>query len=170
MPKQKPLSRFLTTASFDLSKTTTLTVDPATQFGFVGTESGGVERVRGTPQIIVPVYDWQAAGVTEDDVFANVLVEAAQANPLKVASPSDLRGPFWSQLRGIRALLINPALMGKFVIPLNFEVLKFEGVPENCAVVLKAADQAGYYIKQGHRRNILAHNKRGLVALQFYTV
>ena len=170
MPKQKSLSRFLTPASFELGKTTTLKVDPATQFGFIGTDVGGVERVRGTPQVIVPVYDWQATGVSEEEVFAKVLAEAAEASPLKVASPADLVGPFWAQLRGIRALLINPSMVGRFLVPIHFDVLKFEAVPENRAVVLKTPDLVGYHIKQGHRRNILVHNKWGVTALQFYAV
>lgn len=170
MPKQKRLSRYLATVEFDLNKTTTLKVDPATQFGFVGTSDGGVERVRGTPQVIVPVYDWQATGVSEEEVLAKVLVEAAETTPLKVTSPAELVGAFWSRLRGIKALLINPALMGKFMIPTHFDVLRIGAVPENRAVVLRTPDLVGYYIKQGHRRNILAHNKWGLTALQFYTV
>lgn len=161
-----PLSAFLTPKSFPLGETIFLDVDPATQFAHMGTGEGEVERVSSRGRVAVPVFDWRGWGLNEDAIIVKVLVAAASANPLKISSARDLSLSFWAKTPGVRALLTHPSNRGKFEPPV--EVIVSEHVPADRVIVLKAATMAGYYVKQAARRNVLAHNKRGLLSVEFY--
>ena len=162
------IASFLTTKLFPTNERVYLSMDPATQFGQVSNAEGEPERVQSVGRLIIPVYDWTAWKIEEDVLMARVMVVAAQANPLKVASVGNLDQPFWSAQRGVQAFLMNPALKGKFRMPLGLTVIESEEVPVKNLILIGPPALAGYYIKQGARRNILCHNKRGLTCIQLH--
>lgn len=161
-----PISAFLTPKDYPLGETVFLGIDPATQFGHMGTGEGGVERVSSRGRVMVPVFDWTGWGLDEEAILVKVIVEAASANPLKVPSIEDLTRSFWTKISGVRAVLANPACRGMLQTPA--EMVVSNEVPTDRVIVLKAASMVGYYVKQAARRNILVHNRQGLLSVQFY--
>lgn len=162
------IAPFLTTKFYPPGERVYASMDPATQFGQISNAAGEPERVHAVGRVIVPVHDWSAWKIEEDVLMAKVMVIASQANPLKVASVANLDQPFWSAQRGVRAFLINPSLKGKFRMPLGLTVIESEEVPVKSLILIGPPALAGYYIKQGARRNILCHNKRGLTCIQLH--
>jgi hypothetical protein len=160
------IKQFLVRQEFPLGQSIFLPIDPATQFGYMGTGEGGVERVRSQGRVLVPVFDWRGWGLDEEAILFKVLVEAATASPLKVPQIEGLNQAFWAKNPGVRAVLCHPANVGRFDPPIDPEVSV--QVPEDRVIILKAAPMVGYYVKQAARRNILAHNKHGLLSVEFF--
>jgi hypothetical protein len=160
------ISRFLTIKDFPLGTDIFLSVDPATQFGYVGSGDGGVIRVSSKGRVLVPVYDWLGWGLDEGAILVRVLVRAAAASPWKVPRMGALNQAFWAKVPGIRAVLSHPENKERFEAPA--EVVVSPEVPKDRIIVLKASSMVGYYVKQAARRNILAHNKCGLLSVELY--
>lgn len=159
------ISDFLTHADFPLGETIFLGIDPATQFGHMGSGEGEVERVSSQGRVLVPVYDWTGWGLDEEAILAKVLVAAAAASPLKVPSLGGIDASFWAWTPGVRAVLSHPET-GSFQSPV--EVIASPEVPLDRIIVIKTPVMAGYYVKQAARRNVLAHSKMGLLSVEFY--
>ena len=160
------IKRFLTPKEFSLGEDIFLPMDPATQFGYLGTGEGGVDRISSRGRVLVPVYDWRGWGLDEEAILIKVLVQAATASPLKVARIENINQAFWAKTPGIRVVISNPSNVGSFSAPV--EVLSSVEVPGDRLIILKGSPMTGYYVKQAARRNILAHNKRGLLSVEFY--
>jgi len=160
------IKRFLTPKVFPLGQDIFLPIDPSTQFGYMGTGEGGVERVSSQGRVQVQVYDWRGWGLDEEAILIKVLAEAAAANPLKVAKMSNLNTAFWAKIGGMQVAISHPDNVGAFQAPV--EVLVSPEVPKDRLIVLKGSHMTGYYVKQEARRNILAHNKHGLLSIEFY--
>jgi hypothetical protein len=161
-----PISAFLTPKEYPLGETIFLDIDPATQFGHMGTGEGEIERVSSRGRVHVSVFDWRNWGLDEDAIIVKVLVAAASANPLKVSAIETLAPSFWAKTPGMRAVLVHPENTGRFEPPV--EMVVSAEVPLDRVIILKAAPLVGYYVKQAARRNVLAHNKHGLLSVEFY--
>lgn len=166
------LRKYLTTVTFEPSESPRLRVDPATRFGHIVGPDGKPERIDSKFSLVtVPTFDWQAAHVDEDEPIALVLQEAAMQTPLKLPTPKILDASFWiKNNRHVKAFLIHPSLHGKFFIPIGVPVIKSEALEPDRLTCLGPAQFAGYYVCQGHRRGVLAHDKKGLRSLQFASV
>lgn len=105
----------------------------------------------------------------EDTVMSGAMLQAAEANPLKLSSVADLTQPFWGAQRGTQAFLMNPNMRGKFKLPLGLPAIDAPGFPMNRLVLIGPKTAAGIFIKQGARMNILCHNKRGLTSIQLHS-
>ena len=164
------LSKYLTPAVFDLNKDVFVKIHVGTHFGYTATAAGEPERVKGMPHVLITPHDWQAGHVNEDTAIVKVMSAAADANPLKLGGPAKVQGAFWGKFRGLQAVLMHPSMQGKFRVPLGPEVVKHEAMPEDRFVVIGTKMEAGIWVQQGFRRNVVAHNKRGLTSVQFYSV
>lgn len=163
------IAPFLTPKLFNIGERCYVNMDPATQFGFTTNAQGEPERVQGIGRVIIPVYDWAAMKFDEDTVMSGAMLQAAEANPLKLPSVSHLTQPFWSGQRGTQAFLMSPNMRGKFKLPLGIPAIDAPGFPMDRLVLIGPQALAGYFIKQGARMNILCHNKRGLTSIQLHT-
>jgi hypothetical protein len=116
----------------------------------------------------VPTYDLTAMGKDDDEVMSKVLAAAASQNPLKLAEPGQVDLFFWvKNNRHVKSILIHPSLVGKVRIPVGVPVYKSEALPKDQMTCLGPPSFAGFYVEHGHRRGILAHDKKGLLAVQF---
>jgi hypothetical protein len=162
------LAGLLSPVNFKPGAGTYCIMDSMTQFGFVLSPELEPQRIESKPRTFVPVRSWN--GQNEDTIIAKVLVQASEANPLKVASLDDITDAFWVRLPGYCvALLVNPENRGKFIVPKESQVLEFDVVPKDRIVVLGPPHHVGYYVKQGDSKGVLTHNRRGLTSIQFYT-
>ena len=109
--------------------------------------------------------------VDEDDPIALVLQEAAMQMPLKLPNPKSIDKTFWiKNNRHVKAFLMHPSLHGKFFIPVGVPIFKSDVLAPDRLTCLGPAQFAGYYVCYGHRRGVLAHDKKGLRSLQFTSV
>jgi len=159
----KVISDFLTPTEHPLGEAIYLNIDPATRFGYMGTGEGNIKRVMSQGRVLVPVFDWTGWGLDEEAILARILVEAATASPLKTPSLGRIDAAFWARNPGARVVLSHPDNVG-FTAPV--EVIASPEVPLDRIIVVRSL--AGYYVMQAARRNILAHNKRGLLSVEFF--
>jgi len=166
------LKQYLTLATFEPMETPFLHVDPATRFGYVADAEGNPQRIDSKhTRVAVPTYDWQVEGVDEDEPIAKVLQEAAMQSPLKLPNPSTIGRDFWVRNnRHTKVLLIHPSLYGKFLVAAGISIFKSDLLEPDRITCLGNAQFAGYYIKHGNRRGVLAHDKKGLRSFQFGSV
>ncbi len=164
------LSDFLRHMSFQPGERTFCKVDAATRYGIVATEKEGPLRIDSEfRSVVVPVHDWTARD--EDEEIAIVLVEAGMQSPLQLPSPAAVDGAFWiKHARGCCALLVHPDTAPKCQFPEGPTIFRLESIPKNRLLILGVPDLVGMYVKQGDRRGVIAHDKKGILSVHFYTV
>lgn len=161
------LRDYLSQRTFRLDQETFCGVDPATVFGHVSGPNGEPIRVEVRARIPVPVYDWASQGVDEDERIAAVLVEAAQANPIKVPNLTSIDNVFWASYRNVQAALVCPDYEALLYVPRGVTKLVFPYLPKDRVVLMGPAAEAGLFVEQGSKKGVLTHNKRGLMSVQF---
>lgn len=164
------LSGLLTHIHFQVDEQPLVAIDPQTRFAIMAA-GNGPERVDSAfRRVLVAVHDWQALGVNEDEEIVKVLVEASASNPLKVSTPAGLDETFWVKNQKWKALLCNPGLLGKFLIPEGPIMVASENVAMNQLVLVGTPAMAGFFVHQGARRGVLSNHVHGLMQIQFFAV
>lgn len=164
------LRDFLMGVEFKENETPSVKVDPATRFVFVSNlmelREFGPQRVDSAySKVIVPVFDWARMKVNEDEEIIKVLFEAGNASPLNLPSPSSIDQAYWVRNTHKGGLIVNPKL--RFFVPLGLKVFRSEFAPEDSILLLGQPMNVGYYVQQGHRRGVCAHDKKGLLRVRF---
>lgn len=163
------LKNFLTRYTAPPNEPPRIAVEPGTRFGWVIGKDGEPLRVDSNyTRVVVPVYDFSAAGIDEDEPMAKVLVEASRQAPLKLALPKQVDPMFWiKNNRHMKLFIFHPDLLGQLFLPVGVPTFKSAQLPRNQVTCLGPAASAGYYVQHGHERGILAHDKKGLLGIQF---
>lgn len=163
------IKNYLTTHSPPAGTPPYLSVEPSTRYGWVIGPDGEPHRIDSNfNRVVVPTYDLSAARIDEDELIAKVLATAACQAPLKVAQPAQVDKTFWIKTnRHMKLFLFHPELRGKFFLPVGVPTYLSEVLPRNQITCLGPAAFAGYYVRQNHRRGVLAHDKKGLLGIQF---
>lgn len=173
MAKKVHLRDFLTPITFGQGERVAVTVDPATRFGFVAEQDPSnpsklvpVRIDSNFSKAIVPVFDLAALKIDEDEAILRVLFEAGAASPLTMPSPKAMDQAFWVKNRTHReGILLNPK--SKVFLPVGIRAYRSELVDPMRVLLLGRAQHVGYYVQQGHRRGVLAHDKKGLLLVTF---
>lgn len=164
------IAGLLTRVKFEDHETPAVAVDPATRFVFLAGPNGPERVDSAYRKVPIPMFDWQRMGVNEDDEIIKVFVEAAGANPTKVATPAKVDDIFWVKHRGWKAILFNPTLSGKFFLPDDLLIFTSTLVPANQIILVGPSSATGFYAVKGDTVGVVTNRRQGLLQVQFLVV
>lgn len=165
------LSDLLTPVDLRDGELPLIAVDPTTRFVYISTAQGPERVDSAFRKVHIPLRDWAALGVDEDEEILRVLVEASAASALKVPNPGHMNDLFWVRQRGWRGLIFNEALQGKFVIPDDLLVVTAAD-PDLLPIdrVILVSQGAGFLVRQNELRGVVSNKASSLMQIQLFSV